>query len=552
MQLPGFSSMTLRPAPGTLVSAALVAASLPPWDFGFLIWIALAPWFFELRASRSHGEAAAQGLWLGVGVTLLSAYWVAFALHEFLAVSWPVAIVGLLLFSATCSQSQFLFFAPLFRVVTNRLHPGAHPLFGLAMCAAMALVYVGLDWLSPRVFDVGLGYALHGSPHLLQLADIGGVAALTCFIVLTNVFAWRGYELWQQTRRLGGELVSIPIVVVALFASAYAYGVIRIADVDEWLKEAGRNVAVGIVQGNVENETRLAWAAGDDLAAETQLSTYMRLTEKYIEQSPRPEMVIWPEASFPGVFQKPGSKLQHARANRFDRQVLRLNVPIVFGAYDVTEGAGNPEIMNSLFAITPNYTKPGHQGFVQRYHKHHLLAFAETLPGAAKIDWVQRLLPSLGFFGRGPGAATWRVVTPNMGSIMMNPIICSESLSPQHVIDGVAMESDVIVNVGSDGWFGTYGEPEFHLAIAKFRSVETRRPQIRAANTGISALILPDGRVAARSALSKQENLEFVVPIGEAQNTLMLKWGDWFGPFAFVAGGALLLLLVRLGPKQRQ
>jgi apolipoprotein N-acyltransferase len=94
---------------------------------------------------------------------------------------------------------------------------------------------------------------------------------------------------------------------------------------------------------------------------------------------------VWPEATFPGVFRKPASKFQEGRGVKFDRQVMRLNVPIVFGAYDTEEEDGQRTLFNSLFSITPNYDKPGRPGFVQSYRKHKLLPFAETIPGAQRI-----------------------------------------------------------------------------------------------------------------------------------------------------------------------
>ena len=99
------------------------------------------------------------------------------------------------------------------------------------------------------------------------------------------------------------------------------------------------------------------------------------------------------------------------------------------------------------------------------------------------------------------------------------------------------------MNVGSDGWFGPYGEPQFHLAISKFRSIETRLPQVRAANTGISALILPNGALAERSELGQEQILNLEVPIGEGPGALMVEWGDWFGRASLIAGIGFVLLL---------
>jgi apolipoprotein N-acyltransferase len=110
------------------------------------------------------------------------------------------------------------------------------------------------------------------------------------------------------------------------------------------------------------------------------------------------------------------------------------------------------------------------------------------------------------------------------------------------VIDAARKGSQIILNVGSDGWFGASGEPEFHLAISRFRSIETRLPQIRAANTGISALILPNGAIAQRSALGEKQILNLEVPIAHSRETLMTAFGDWFGRVALVLAIGFVLL----------
>ncbi|MBW2509759.1 MAG: hypothetical protein JRE81_14100 [Deltaproteobacteria bacterium] len=121
-------------------------------------------------------------------------------------------------------------------------------------------------------------------------------------------------------------------------------------------------------------------------------------------------------------------------------------------------------------------------------------------------------------------------------------------MSTEHVTETARRGVDVLLNVGSDGWFGRFGEPQFHLAVAQLRSVETRRPQIRAANSGISALILPSGEIVARSPLAEEATLNGALPLVEQADSLVLRWGNWFGHAALVAG-LLLALVLALMPR---
>jgi apolipoprotein N-acyltransferase len=370
--------------------------------------------------------------------------------------------------------------------------------------------------------------------------------------VLVNLLAWR---LWELHRAGRGSRLAVAThlgLILVMWTSAFFYGLDRNREIAAGIEKRDRSLRVGIAQGNIENDVRLAWARGDDRAAEKQLSTYMLLTEELSQQRPQPDLIVWPEATFPGVFRQPASTLQRGRANKFDRQMLRLRIPIVFGAYDVKAEGEQRTLYNALFAITPNYDRPGSLGVVQRYHKHELLAFAEYVPGLSRSAWFGRHLPSLGFFGRGPGAGVFEIGTPGGGAVSLAPIICSEALSARHVIEGARLGGALILNVGSDGWFGPYGEPQFHLAISRLRSVETRRAQIRAANTGISALILPNGEITEQSGLGVETLLNLDVPVVTTDEPLMVRWGDWFGRAALAPGLGLLLVIYLLASHRAQ
>jgi apolipoprotein N-acyltransferase len=538
------------PHRGTALSALLIAASFPPWDLGFLIWVARVPWLTDLARPQRLGQAMVQGLWLGFGVGLLVAHWIAYAAHEFLQLPWLASVLVLAIFAATCAQPHLVSWAPLVRWAEQKTDGVSGPGASLLLCVCLGLCYAGLDWIVPRLFDVGLGYALHDATQLRQVADLGGVALLTFAVVLVNLLSWRLWTIHRVERNRLLVVATHAGLILVIWTSAFLYGSDRNREIAAAIEDRDRFLRVGIAQGNVDNEVRLAWARGDDRAAEKQLSAYMLLTEKLSEQRPKPDLIVWPEATFPGVFQQPASTLQRGRANKFDRQVLRLRLPLVFGAYDMKTEHEQRTLYNALFAITPKYDRPGSLGAVQRYHKHELLAFAEHVPGLSRGAWLGRYLPRLGFFGRGPGASVFAIETPGGDAVSLAPIICSEALSARHVIQGARLGAELILNVGSDGWFGPYGEPQFHLAISRLRSVETRRSQIRVANTGISALILPNGEIAERSQLGVEVSLNLDVPVVTADDTLMVRWGDWFGRAALAPGLGLLLVIHLLASRR--
>jgi apolipoprotein N-acyltransferase len=115
------------------------------------------------------------------------------------------------------------------------------------------------------------------------------------------------------------------------------------------------------------------------------------------------------------------------------------------------------------------------------------------------------------------------------------PLICLDAVDPSLAIAAVRDGAEAIVTLSNDGWFSGGNGPRLHLVVSAFRSLETRRPQLRATNTGISAVFSPTGEMSAMAAVGERAWLTAEVRPSNA-TSLMLAWGDWFGPAALVAG----------------
>ena len=125
----------------------------------------------------------------------------------------------------------------------------------------------------------------------------------------------------------------------------------------------------------------------------------------------------------------------------------------------------------------------------------------------------------------------------------MAPLICYDAVTPRFALEAVRAGAELIVTLSNDAWFASGEGPHLHLVVSAFRSLETRRPQLRATNTGISAVISPSGELLAQAGVHERAALVASVPAGSHSGTLMLAWGDWFGPAALALG--LLLLGAR-------
>lgn len=512
----------------TALSALLIVLSFPPYDLRFLIWFALVPWFAALYRAPSFSAATRQGLWLSVLMSLGGFHWVAYVLKQFAHLPWALAIIGLVLYSFI-GQPQFYLLAGIHRGMQHRRQPGA-----VLPPLVIALAYTGVDWALPKLFVDTLGHSQYSAPWLRQAADLGGAALLTLLIYLVNDALW---ELWHRFRdrrepsawpALAAAAPALA-TALALLAGGALYGRWRLEQVRAHQTGEHPGVQMAVIQANIGDIEKLRAESGLRSAVEQVLSAYYALSRQALEQEPRPEVLIWPETAYPSTFRTPMNASELQRDQQLETFARDHGVPLLFGGYDTRE----EKDYNALFLLSGRRQTGGLSGNedLQVYRKNILLPFGEFIPLAENIGWIRRAFPQVGYFGRGPGPQVFPVA-----GFKVSPIICYEALFPNFVIGALRQGSQLILNVTNDSWFGPHGEPQLHLALSAFRSIETRLPQLRATNTGISALITPDGEIRERTALFEPAILNVRVPLVPPLPTLVGRLGDWFGPTALCLG----------------
>lgn len=544
----------LAPDRWTLLSGILLVFVFAPWNLSWLVWIALVPWFEALRRASNFKKALLQGLWLGFFMTIGAFFWVSSVLSQYAGLPQIVGLLGLLLFGLV-GQPQFLLFAPFQRLMQKKLLSEVEsPLLLCGLVFVMGLAYSGVDWLLPKLFVDTLGHAFYEWPRLRQVADLGGPALLTLPVYLVN------YTVFDLLARLRTRAepstwpalrLSLPLVgmCAVLCASAVMYGAIRIAQLKPIMAAPERTLQVGVIQANIGDFDKVAAEQGVRGAARKVLDTFYEMSEEALRLEPKPQVLIWPETSYPSTFRTPGNSEEFARDQQLQSFVNHTGVPLLFGGYD-HEGRQD---FNALFYLNPKRSDTvltsSVEAELQTYRKNILLLFGEYIPGAEQFNWIKTAFPMVGNFGRGKGPEVLTIDTRE-GPVKSSPVICYEVLFPDYVIGAIRKGSQLIVNVTNDSWFGEWGEPELHLALSTFRSIETRTPQIRTTNTGISALILPDGSITHRTALFEPVILNATIPIIRPVPTLMIKWGDWY-PRAAFAFAVLCLAVFFVASRKR-
>lgn len=477
-----------RPALRHLATDALLgviaATGLAPFGIWGATLVALSLILWRLARARAvavfwHSLAAGLG-WFGLAMCwIVEPFLVEPEIYGWMA---PFALILM-------AAGGALFWA-LPAWLAARLAPGWR---GRALAIAAALVLS--DWLRGWIFT-GLPWALTGhvwadTPVAQAAAWIGaiGLSLITWAIAVLPVL------LWRPARR--GDPGAVPRAAAGLAAAALLLGAVWAAGLNRLAQPLppDRRVMLRIVQPDAEQ--RLKW--------DPQWSTvfFRRLLEISAQPGPR-DLVIWPETAVNFLLEDAGELLPAmARA---------AGAPLVLG---IQRRQGS-RYYNSLAALSP-------AGEIEAvYDKFHLVPFGEYIPWG---DALERI--GIGAFaaqqGHGYSAGPGPALMTAAGLPAFQPLICYEAIFPQH-LRALPERPGWILQATNDGWFGRFSGPYQHLAQARLRAIETGLPLIRAANTGISAVIDARGDLRQTLPLGVADKIDTPLP-GALPATAWLRFG---------------------------
>jgi apolipoprotein N-acyltransferase len=478
----------------SLLSGGLLSLAFPPADLGWLAFAALVPLLVVAARSRPR-HAALYGLVCGTGFFTLLLYWVTTVMSRYGGLSIVVAASILALLVLYLAAYVALFAA---LVAAARARWGWR---GLLLAPAF---WVGLEILRGRLltgFPWGLaGYSQWRNLALLQLSSLGGVY-LTSFIVL---LANSGLALLllrppARAHRTAG------ILLIALAAGAHAGG--RAILPKEEAGAAGSAPAslpirVAAIQANVAQGVK--WRQGEEQRIVADL---LAMSQEAAQGGAA--LVIWPESSSPLSFYRPAGAAAAAQgagaagepaavAIEPRREFLRqVEDSVRQGGYTLIAGSVGYHYEGESLRATNSAFVIGPSGAVgPSYDKVHLVPFGEYVPLRSVLFFVDRMVQgAIAEFA--PGRRLRPLTTPAGEAATF---VCYEAIFPE-LVRRLALSSDFLINITNDAWFGRSAAPRQHLAMAVFRAPENRRWLVRAANTGISALVDPGGRVVASTPL---------------------------------------------------
>lgn len=465
--------------------------AMPPLDFwpALFLTFPVVVWLIDgagIGRWNGAGAAALAGWCFGFGYFLSGLYWVG---NAFLV---DADIFGWLLpFAVTILPAGLALFTA-FGFALARLLWTRGPLRILTLAAALTLA----EWLRGHLLTGfpwnAFGYALTGSLALAQAAALIGLWGLT--LIAIAVFASPAVLADDTADTLRPWLP--PVVAVVLLAALAIYGAIRLATTPTTFV-AG--VKLRIMQPNIPQDKRFNYAAKAEV-----MRRYIALSNR--AASPQEQGIagvthlIWPESAFPFFLTREADALAAIA------DLLPPGTVLITGAARLAEQESRP---NRIRAYNSVYVVDHDGTILSVYDKVHLVPFGEFLPLRHLFErlGLQQLIRVPGGFL--PGRRRRAMAAANAPPFV--PLVCYEAVFP-HAVVPRGERPGWLLNLTNDGWFGLSSGPYQHLQQARLRAIEEGLPLVRAANTGVSAVIDPVGRMINFIPLGREGVLDSALP----------------------------------------
>lgn len=483
----------LAPWAAAVLGGVLAFLGFAGWDQFYLEWICLVPVLWAIRG-RTPGRAFLLGWVAGVTAHAGGFAWIVTMLRQFAGAPLWLAALGLLLLAAA-NGLVFALWAGAIRLLGRNA--------GWDAAWAAPVVWTGAEKFWPQLFPNYLGASQYMLTPVTQIADLTGILGVTFLVIYANATVFAVIERVRGGRRHPWRPAAL---FAAVLAAVLAYGAVRITMVDAAASSA-ETLSVGLVQTNR--------GAGDKHVDQALfLREHQELSRELLGAQPL-DLIVWPESIL-------GMHLPSREGTLPPGLLGDLRTSVLFGAVIQTRERGERRMYNSAVLAD------GTGRIAGTYDKMVLVPFGEYIPFGDVFPSLYSWSPYSGRFWRGentePLMAHGRALSVN---------ICYEDIFPGQVRTLMQGGRDkripeAMFNLTNDSWYGDTIQPLEHLVLASFRSIEHRRPLVRATNTGISAIVDPVGRITHRTAQWTKASLAGRIPLLQGR-TVYAVLGDWLG-----------------------
>ncbi len=480
----------------SLMLGAIMPFTFSPFDYAWLAIPALTGWLWLIR----RGEyTLIIGFSFGLGWFACGAWWVAPTLHTYGHLPWLATAFVVLLLGAVLAL-----FPMLWAWLTWRISKG-----GAWLLLVFPATAVLEEWLRGHLLTglpwTALGNLLLDTPAIGWASWFGvyGLALLPAMLAASIVLLIPQQQSGTTPAPKSGRNFNQRIGAIGLSIT-----LLLIVSAPTPPTAEGKQRSVALIQGNIPQDQK--WDA--TFVGET-MHRYGSLSSAVAEAV---DIIIWPEAAIPFFLERAPGWNQW-----LNEQIQGWHTPLLYGGLKLF-GKGGAQ--NGLFAHDPARPKQLFAG------KHHLVPFGEYVP--SWIPFLHTIVPEIADFKPADDAGVVQARNISYGAL-----ICYESLFPEEARGRVLAGAEVLVNVTNDAWYARTPAAWQHFQAARMRAVETGRYVLRAANTGVTAIIQPNGVVSDQLQWWTPAALQGAF-VSSNLITPYVRWGDW--PLITV----LILLLI--------
>jgi len=444
-----------------LLWAGVVALlfAYPPFLIFPLAWLAPLFLFFCL-ALTSVRRSFRYGYFFGFLFNFFSLYWISYVTGGgwifacfFQALYWALFALGTRFLMAPLFASERLRYRFLFAV-------GTAGLWTVLEAVRVNLPGFGFGWNL-------LSYSQAFFLPFIQIAEWIGAYGISFVMIFSAALFFAGrWDIYRGVKHRWLHALLYLALFLALFLGILVHGIFSL----KTTRMTDRSLQVGVIQGNIPQEIKWNVEVKDKI-----IEKYVKLSQLLLYD--HPDMILWPEAAYPGYLET------DLTSSGIADLVQHSKIPYLIGSPRY-EGAN---IYNSALWLSP-------EGKIEAfYDKRELVPFGEYIPLKRLLFFLEKLAYSFGVGDFSPGGS-WQVFRGPLDT-KFAALICFENVFPSMTSEFTKRGAEFFVVITNDSWFQRSRAPYEHLYTSVFRAIETRRPFIHAANTGLSGFIDADGRV---------------------------------------------------------
>jgi apolipoprotein N-acyltransferase len=527
LEIPGRFLNELFWRSGYLVAAfagLLLAAAFQKIGIAGFAWIAPALLIFSAHKKNS-GDAFRAGYVGGISFWLASLYWL---------LLMPAPGYSILAWIAL-SAFLALFFAVWTWLLAGKIGEGN---WARRNCWSLlgAAVWVALEMFRARIFSgfpwSFLGVSQFQLTPLIQIASITGVYGISFLVIWVSLsfFSAMRMILQKPNLRFAWQTeITLPLFVVA---GIFACGEVKLRQQNP----PASTLRVTLIQPSVPQT--LIW---DETENSNRFRELLALSQAALTN--KTDLLLWPESAVP--------ELNDENYIAITNFIRAHHVWLIFNADDVLPKKyptpnDKYDYFNAAFFFDPDGLCAG------IYHKQNLVVFGEYIPLVRWLPFVKWFTPITGGYESGKFPVQFEM--ENL-KVKTSPLICFEGTFPRVARKSVQSDTDFLVNLTNDGWFGDSAEQWQHMANSIFRCVENNVPLVRCCNNGVTCWIDASGRVREifrdkTGSVYGAGAMTIDLPVQNHAQTFYNRHGDWFGWMC--VGIASVLLVIKIFPRRRQ